>query len=49
MTHEGLAFKVKVDRSCMGSVERGEKNPTLLRFTKNSKNIESKNLRSILI
>jgi DNA-binding XRE family transcriptional regulator len=29
MTQEDLAFKVEVDRSYMGFVERGEKNPTL--------------------
>lgn len=28
MTQEDLAFKVEVDRSYMGFVERGEKNPT---------------------
>ena len=37
MTQEDLAFKVGVDRSYMGFVERGEKNPTLLRLTKISK------------
>lgn len=29
MTQEDLAFRVGVDRSYMGFVERGEKNPTL--------------------
>lgn len=29
MTQEDLAFKVGVDRSYMGFLERGEKNPTL--------------------
>lgn len=29
MTQEDLAFKVGVDRSYMGFIERGEKNPTL--------------------
>jgi transcriptional regulator with XRE-family HTH domain len=29
MTQEELAFRVGVDRSYMGFVERGEKNPTL--------------------
>jgi len=28
-TQEDLAFKVGVDRSYMGFIERGEKNPTL--------------------
>lgn len=29
LTQEDLAFKVGVDRSYMGFLERGEKNPTL--------------------
>ena len=29
ITQEDLAFKVGVDRSYMGFIERGEKNPTL--------------------
>lgn len=29
ITQEELAFKVGVDRSYMGFIERGEKNPTL--------------------
>ena len=33
-TQEELAFKVGVDRSYMGFVERGEKNPTLLTMMK---------------
>lgn len=32
MTQEDLAFKVGVDRSYMGFLERGEKNPTLKRL-----------------
>ncbi|MEK7559107.1 MAG: helix-turn-helix transcriptional regulator [Patescibacteria group bacterium] len=34
MTQEDLAFKVEVDRSYMGFVERGEKNPTLAKLIK---------------
>jgi transcriptional regulator with XRE-family HTH domain len=34
MTQEDLAFKVAVDRSYMGFVERGEKNPTLDKLIK---------------
>lgn len=34
MTQEDLAFKVSVDRSYMGFVERGEKNPTLDKLIK---------------
>lgn len=34
MTQEDLAFKVEVDRSYMGFVERGEKNPTLDKLIK---------------
>lgn len=37
MTQEDLAFKVGVDRSYMGFVERGEKNPTLKRIISISK------------
>lgn len=29
MTQEDLAFEIKVDRSYMGFLERGERNPTL--------------------
>lgn len=36
-TQEELAFKVGVDRSYMGFVERGEKNPTLLTMMKMAK------------
>jgi transcriptional regulator with XRE-family HTH domain len=42
MTQEDLAFKVGVDRSYMGFVERGEKNPTLLRLTKIAKTLKVK-------
>lgn len=34
LTQEELAFKVGVDRSYMGFVERGEKNPTLSTLVK---------------
>ncbi len=34
MTQEDLAFKVGVDRSYMGFLERGEKNPTLKNISK---------------
>ena len=34
LTQEELAFKVGVDRSYMGFVERGEKNPTLATLVK---------------
>ncbi len=34
MSQEDLAFKVGVDRSYMGFVERGEKNPTLMTLLK---------------
>lgn len=34
LTQEELAFKVGVDRSYMGFVERGEKNPTLMTMMK---------------
>ncbi|PIS13834.1 XRE family transcriptional regulator [Candidatus Shapirobacteria bacterium CG09_land_8_20_14_0_10_47_13] len=37
LTQEDLAFKVGVDRSYMGFVERGEKNPTLKRIISISK------------
>ena len=37
MTQEELAFKVNVDRSYMGFVERGEKNPTLSTLIKVAK------------
>jgi transcriptional regulator with XRE-family HTH domain len=34
LTQEDLADKVGIDRSYMGFVERGEKNPTLKNITK---------------
>lgn len=34
MTQEDLAFKAGVDRSYMGFVERGERNPTLTKLNK---------------
>jgi len=34
LTQEDLAFKIGVDRSYMGFVERGEKNPTLDKLIK---------------
>lgn len=34
LTQEDLAFKVGVDRSYMGFIERGEKNPTLRNIAK---------------
>jgi len=37
LTQEDLAFKVGVDRSYMGFVERGEKNPTLSTLMKVAK------------
>ncbi len=37
MTQEDVAFEVGVDRSYMGFIERGEKNPTLLRLMKIAK------------
>jgi DNA-binding XRE family transcriptional regulator len=37
LTQEELAFKVGVDRSYMGFVERGEKNPTLMTMMKIAK------------
>ena len=40
MTQEDLAFKVGVDRSYMGFVERGEKNPTLKILLKVSKSLD---------
>lgn len=33
LTQEDLAYKVGVDRSYMGFLERGEKNPTLEKLT----------------
>lgn len=37
LTQEDLAFKVGVDRSYMGFIERGEKNPTLTTLMKIAK------------
>jgi len=34
ITQEDLAFKIGVDRSYMGFIERGERNPTLKRLMK---------------
>ncbi len=34
LTQEDLAFKIGVDRSYMGFIERGEKNPTLKNIDK---------------
>ena len=40
MTQEDLAFKVGVDRSYMGFVERGEKNPTFDKLVKIAKALQ---------
>ena len=40
MTQEDLAFQVGVDRSYIGFVERGEKNPTLSKLTKIAKSLK---------
>ena len=37
LTQEDLAFKIGVDRSYMGFIERGEKNPTLSTLIKIAK------------
>lgn len=37
MTQEDLAFKIGVDRSYMGFVERGERNPTFAKIIKIAK------------
>lgn len=37
LTQEDLAFKIGVDRSYMGFIERGEKNPTLKNIDKLAK------------
>jgi transcriptional regulator with XRE-family HTH domain len=37
VTQEDLAFKIGVDRSYMGFIERGEKNPTLKNLAKIAK------------
>ena len=39
LTQEDLAFKVGVDRSYMGFVERGERNPTLSKIAKIAKTL----------
>lgn len=39
-TQEDLAFKIGVDRSYMGFVERGERNPTLDKLSKLAKSLE---------
>ncbi len=39
LTQEGLAEKVNVDRSYMGFLERGEKNPTLKNLIKIAKSL----------
>ena len=31
LTQEGLALKANIERSYMGTIERGERNPTLLK------------------
>lgn len=41
LTQEDLAFAVGVDRSYMGFVERGEKNPTLSKLTKIAKSLDT--------
>lgn len=40
MTQEELAFRVGVDRSYMGFVERGERNPTLAVLDKIAKTLK---------
>lgn len=40
ITQEDLAFKIGVDRSYMGFIERGERNPTLDKLVKLSKALE---------
>jgi len=39
ITQEDLAFKIGVDRSYMGFVERGERNPTLSKIAKIAKTL----------
>jgi len=40
ITQEDLAFKIGVDRSYMGFVERGERNPTLGKIIKIAKALD---------
>lgn len=40
LTQEDLAYKVGVDRSYMGFIERGEKNPTLSTIIKIAKSLK---------
>lgn len=40
MTQEDLAFKAEVDRSYMGFLERGERNPTLAKLIKISQSLK---------
>jgi transcriptional regulator with XRE-family HTH domain len=40
LTQEELAFKIGVDRSYMGFVERGEKNPTLSTLMKIARSLK---------
>jgi len=42
LTQEDLAFGVGVDRSYMGFVERGERNPTLEKIGKMAKTLKIK-------
>ena len=42
LTQEDLAFEVGIDRSYMGFVERGEKNPTLDKIGKLAKSLKVK-------
>ena len=42
LTQEDLAFSIRVDRSYMGFIERGEKNPTLDKIGKIAKTFKIK-------